>query len=215
MFMLILSAWAWWKLPADARVPVHWGLSGQPDRYGSKLEALGWAPLIVVALTGLFLLVVRIEPRRLHVVASRKPYLIIVAATLVFLAAVHAFGVAAALGTRPNMNLLCSIGVGVLLAVIGNFMGKLRSNWFVGIRTPWTLSSECTWQRTHRVGGPIIVATGLVWIMAGLLNVGLPGLYLALGFTLVSAFGLVVYSYLVWRHAPDRETSDRHSSQAG
>ena len=207
--MLILSAWAWCKLPSDARVPVHWGLSGQPDRYGSKFEALGWAPLIAVAAIGLFLLVVRIDPRRLHVVASRKPYLIIVAATLVFVAAVHAFGVAAALGTQPNMNLLCSIGAGILLAVIGNFMGKLRSNWFVGIRTPWTLSSEYTWQRTHRVGGPVIVATGLVWIMASLLNAGMPGLYLALGFTLLSAFSLVVFSYLVWRHAPDRGPSER------
>lgn len=204
VFVFSLSAWAWCKLPADARVPVHWGISGTPDRYGGKLEAFGAAPLIVLALTGLFFLIPRIDPRRSHFAAFRRPYLLIVSASLIFLAAVHAFVVASALGTHLNMNSLCFIGVGALFVVIGNFMGKLRSNWFVGIRTPWTLSSEFTWQRTHRAGGPVLVGSGLVWIAVGLLNAGELGVYLALGVTLASALGLVVYSYCVWQRAPDR-----------
>jgi uncharacterized membrane protein len=87
--------------------------------------------------------------------------------------------------------------------VLGNFMGKIRPNWFVGIRTPWTLSSKLSWNKTHRAGGWTFIVVGLVAIAAAFLAGGW-GIGIFLGTTMVGVIGLAVYSYLVWRNDPER-----------
>jgi uncharacterized membrane protein len=126
---------------------------------------------------------------------------------LVFLAAVHGVILAASAGYPVPMNRVLAIGVGVLLAVIGNVLTQARQNWFFGIRTPWTLSSERAWRETHRLGGRLMVAGGLFLVAIGVLAPGLLALGIMLG-AVAPALVAVVYSYLVWKQdqAPQRGT---------
>jgi len=113
-----------------------------------------------------------------------------------------------ALGHHVPMNLLAFGGVGVLDLVIGNYLGKVRSNFIFGVRTPWTLASELSWNKTHRLAGRMLVASGAAILFAAVLN--LPGPILV-SILLVSVAAIVIiptaYSYFVWRNDPHRATS--------
>jgi uncharacterized membrane protein len=92
-------------------------------------------------------------------------------------------------------------GVGALLMVLGNYLSRIRQNWFLGIRTPWTLSSEKSWRETHRLGGRLFVAGGLLLILATLFSGSLPSWALIAGVA-VPAVVLVIYSYVIWNRDP-------------
>lgn len=124
-----------------------------------------------------------------------------------FFMALHATIVASAVGHDVDMNRIVLVGMGVLFMLIGNWLPKMRSNFFVGIRTPWTLSSEHTRRRTHQVGGRLFVGLGAMLLLVGALLPGSNVVGVIAGGAALVAFGLVTYSYLVWRDAPDRGAS--------
>ncbi|HZT05542.1 MAG TPA: SdpI family protein [Chloroflexota bacterium] len=201
--MFAFSAWAWVLLPSDAWLPVHWGPSGQPDRYGGKGEALLVTPAMAAVVTAILALLPRVEPRRANLIASSGAYAVIWIAVVAFLAAVHVFLVLTSVGVAISVYAALPVAVGALFIVIGAQLGKTRSNFFMGVRTPWTLSSELSWARTHRVGGRAFIVLGLLFLLAGATNdprllfavvVGLP----------IMIIGLVAYSYVVWRSDPGR-----------
>jgi uncharacterized membrane protein len=199
--MFIASAAVWTRVPE--RMPVHWNLAGEPDRYGGKVEGLLLAPLIAVGLYLMFLVLPLIDPRRSSYVNFARGYAIIRVATIVLVAAIHAMLLLVALGYHVNVGMFVSLAVGGLFCIIGNFMGKFRPNWFVGIRTPWTLSSRDAWNKTNRLGGRFFIALGFVlFLMAFMPNAWT--LALLLGMVALMVVWLPVYSYLVWRHDPDR-----------
>ena len=206
--MVALAAWAWPQIPADARIPIHWGPSGEPDGYGDKWIGLLGLPLVSVALLGLLVVLPRIEPRRANLQRSRTAYVAIGIATMALMGAIHAFAVLAALGSGANIGPLAAIGVGALLLVVGNYLGKTRSNWFFGIRTPWTLASERSWQRTHRLGGRVFVALGLITLAVTAIVGPMMAIWMMLGGLTVAIAWLVAYSYLAWRDDPNREAGE-------
>ena len=200
-FMAALSAWAWSAAPE--RVPVHWNLQGEVDRFGSKAEGLILSPALAVGMYLLLLFLPRIDPGRANLQNSPRAYQAIRLSLTAFFAALHVVLVYSALGGRVSMNLFVGLSTATLFIVLGNFMSKLRPNWFAGVRTPWTLSSQLSWTKTHRAAGPVFMLMGVGmavmamvprgWVMATVLT--LDGLML---------IGLVVYSYWVWRTDPNR-----------
>jgi uncharacterized membrane protein len=205
--MILLSAVAWSVLPADQQIPVHWGLDGKPDRYGGKLEGLGLMPGIAGFLLLLFWAIPKIEPRRLNLEKSLKAYKIIIGLLMTILCVIHAGTVFSCMGYAIDLNRIVTLSVGVMFIGIGNVMGKIRSNFFMGIRTPWTLSSELSWRKTHRLGGWLFVGLGLFMLLAGFIQHKL-----VFGFLMVGIIAMVVvlfvYSYLVWKKDPDRQKTD-------
>ena len=207
--MAALSFYAWAQLPADARIPVHWGINGQPDRYGGKAEALLLAPGIGVAFCLLFSVIPFIEPRRKNLLQSGGVFATIWVAMLVFLGALHAVLVANALGYSVDIGTIVPIGVGGLFVVIGYALRGVRSNFLMGIRTPWTLSSERAWEKTHRAGGIGFMILGFAFFFFPLLpRSGASVVALVVAAVAMSA-GLVVYSYIVWRNDPNKQTLGR------
>lgn len=201
--MLALATWAYVRLPADALVPTHWTADGRVDGYAGKLAGLYLPVGLFVVGIGVLFLVPVIEPRKRNLARSAAAFRATAYALIGFFLALHALIVAAALGRGLEMGRMVPVGVGALLLVIGNWLPKVRSNFLFGIRTPWTLTSDHTWRRTHRVGGRIFVGLGLVTIIASaLLPVGALPVVLGAGAAVV-ALGLVAYSYVVWRSAPD------------
>lgn len=207
--MLVGSAAVWPFVPADRAIPTHWGIDGRPDAYGGKFQALLVLPLVALGLSVLLAVIPCFEPRSLHLARSAKAYLALWAVVLGLLVVLHGCLVAAALGVVPPVGTIAPVLIGVLFAVIGNYMGKVKSNYFFGIRTPWTLSSELAWNRTHRVAGRLFVALGVSIVVAALF---LPGPWtvgvMVVGVGIILVF-VMVYSYRVWRTDPAKETVGR------
>jgi uncharacterized membrane protein len=207
--MLALSAWAWGELPAGGRVPVHFGLDGQPDHFGGRGGALLTVPLAALLVAGLLALVPRVEPRALHLASSRKAYVATWISLMALLAGVHGVLVWSALGHAVDVLRCVSLGVGAFLAVIGNYTTKLRSNWVIGIRTPWTLSSELAWTRTHRVGGRLFFLVGLATIVAALAASGGAAIVTAVAGAIGAGLFLLGYSHHVWSRDPEKQAVGR------
>jgi immunity protein, SdpI family len=187
-------------------VPIHWGVDGQPNGYAGKTVGLFLLPAITAGIAALFWIIPIIEPRRTHIEKSGTAYRAMAVGTILLLAAIDLLTVVAALGHDLDVTLIVFVGVGLLFIVIGNYLPKVRSNYLVGIRTPWTLTSERSWDRTHRLGGRLFVLEGIVLVILGLLRpaagVLLPVLF---GGIIVLIVVLFAYSYQVWKTDPARK----------
>ncbi len=162
------------------------------DQGGNPVRGL-LLPALAFGLYLLMLLWPRLDPYRANYARFAGAYRLIRLAVLLAAAGVYADLHPAALA-------------GGLLIVVGGVLGKLRPNWFVGIRTPWTLTSRLAWTKTHRLAGWLLIAEGLTLLAAGLAGQQPAATLAALPLLLAgSAIGLAVYSYLVWRHDPDRD----------
>ncbi len=199
--MFLLTAFTWGAAPN--RFPVHWNWEGQIDVYGNKGEVLLGYPVGALVLYVLLLLAPRIDPGRANYPRFSGAYNILRLTLTAAAAAIYAATLFAGLGYPVDITRVVLSLVGALLMVLGNFMGKIRPNWFVGIRTPWTLSSRASWTKTHRLGGWLLIAMGLMLIVAALLEAQWAFMAAAAIFG-AGILWIFVYSYLVWRSDPNR-----------
>ena len=205
--MLATSAWGWTQIPDDAQIPIHWGLDGQPDGYAPKAIGLLVLPAFGLIVSALLAIVPFVEPRRENLNRSGPAYRAVWLGVLGLLVVLHFAAVLAATGAEVDMAGLVAAAVGAMFVVIGNVLGKVRSNFMFGIRTPWTLTSDRSWDRTHRLGGRLMVALGITLVAATLLGLrGAPLFAIVGGGAAGLVIGLIVYSYLAWRSDPDRRT---------
>lgn len=203
--MLVASWWVDQQLPADARIPVHWNIKGEVDRYGSKFEGLYMIPGLTAVMIILFALIPLIEPRRRHLQLSMKAYRIMITAIIVFMGCIHGLVLWSSAGKMLDIGRLVVLGIGVLFILLGNYLGKVRSNFFVGVRTPWTLSSELSWTKTHRLTGWLFFVFGLVLLVnAAFWHPKLAFIIMICG-VVICSLGSMVYSYFVWRKDPNRQ----------
>lgn len=199
--MFALAAWSWDRAPD--RIAVHWGLTGQPDRWGGKFEGLLAVPLLSIGIYALMLLLPRLDPGRANYASFAGPYRWLRLAVLSVMTGVYLLIVLWTVGRRVPIETAVPILVGALFVGLGNIMGKVRPNWFVGIRTPWTLSSKVAWDRTHRAGGWLFVLLGALLVACGFVKAAwMLGVVIAVG--AVGVLGLTVWSYLLWRGDPDK-----------
>jgi uncharacterized membrane protein len=150
------------------QVPIHWSSTGKVDSYGTKYFTLllGAMP---VGLYYMMLYLPRIDPRRENYAKHSGAYQMIQSSIIIFFTIVHWIAIAIALGFELNIGRLVSIGIGILFIIIGNYMSQIRHNYFVGIKTPWTLANEVVWRKTHRVGGVVFVIAGLMMSISSFL----------------------------------------------
>jgi uncharacterized membrane protein len=208
---IIAGAWlfsiaVYSRLPEQ--VPVHWGISGDADRYGSRFEGAFLMPAIMVALFVIMQWFPSRDPRYANILKFRGAYDTVVAAIVAFLGAVHALALGSSLGWQVDMTTVVLVGIGALFMLLGNLLPLARSNFIFGIRTPWTLSSDSVWTRSHRVGGYGMVAAGLVTIVSAFLAKP-AGVAVALVSLLAAGIVPVVYSYLLWSRERGHPSSGR------
>jgi len=195
LLALLLSASLYGQLPE--RMATHFDIHGQPDGYMDSAWGAFLVPVMMAALALLLSAVPLIDPLRRNIEAFRGDYERMVMAVLLLLLLTHVQGTLWNIGIRISMALTIPIGIGLLFIVIGSMLSRTRRNWFIGIRTPWTMSSDIVWKRTHELGGSLFVASGVLAMGA----VFVPALwpYLVVGPVLVSSLALIVYSYLEFR----------------
>lgn len=186
------------------RLPVHWGWSGEPDGWASREVGAFGLSALTLAMWGVLAGFPSIDPRNPNIRKFRPSYDITVIALVGFLVAVHVATLGVALGWPIRLDTIVALGIGALFLVIGNYLPRARSNFTFGIRTPWTLTDDRVWARSHRIGGYLMVGAGLACIGAAFL----PGTWpitVVLGAAVVAAIGSVAYSYVAWTRARDGE----------
>lgn len=198
--MLVASLAVGSGLPADLQLPTHWGLNGEPDSYASKWIALLIPAVVTAAVSLLFYFLPALEPRREGLERSQGLYLWGWVALLVMGLAIELALVSTALDWDIRSSSVIVAATGVMLILIGNQLGKSRSMYLIGLRTPWTLASEEVWIKTHRLGGKLMVGGGFVLVAAALSPI--PSELLAtvvVAVIAVAAVVPIVYSFLLWR----------------
>src|SRR6185437_9837627 len=167
----LLSAVSYQHLPAN--VPTHWGISGRPDQFGSRLQTALLLPLIMLFIGVVFsyvpnydrLLFIKYEPRDSDSSTVRPEYDRLITILLAFLLAMHTFAIASGLGlvAATHEPLLLAVVLSFGMIAIGNYMPRVtRRNAFIGVRLPWAYASEEVWRRTQRAGGYGLVAAGVI-----------------------------------------------------
>jgi uncharacterized membrane protein len=154
------SMWAYDRLPL--RVPIHWGIDGRANGWGSRSVGAYLLPVVLLALTLLLRFLPSIDPRRASYAKFQRTYDGVVAAFATVMLGVHVTVIGAAIGWPVSVSRVITVLIGSLFVVLGNALPRARPNWFFGIRTPWTLASDRVWERTHRLGGITFVAAGLI-----------------------------------------------------
>lgn len=189
------------------KVPTHWNIHGQVDDYGSKTWAVFLIPGVMLAMLGLFALLPWLSPKNFEVDSFRSTYVFIMVVVQALFGFIHGVTLYAA-GAHPagadkglDVGRVLIGGMFLFLALLGNVTGKVRRNFYIGVRVPWTLASDRVWNDTHRVAAWAMVAGSLVGLVV--VASGLP-LALAFAVLIVSVLLPVVYSFVHYKRLEKR-----------
>lgn len=185
----------WSRLPDP--MPAHWNAAGEIDGYMSKFWGVFLIPIISIALAGLFLIIPNIDPLKANIAQFRSTFNWFIVVFVVYMLYLYALTLFAALGTSFNMTLMLLPAVGLLFIGTGYLMNGAKRNFFIGIRTPWTLSSDTVWDETHKLGSKLFMLGGVVTILCAFL--GESGIWIMLVAMLGAAFAPIVYSYVLYQ----------------
>jgi len=179
------------------RVAMHWNFRGQVDGYSGRAVGAFAIPALTVAVYALLLGLPYLDPKRERYAEFAKVYHIFKAVLLAVLIAIYAAAGLFNLGYPVKIGSFVPLLIGLLFILMGNYMGKIKNNWFMGIRTPWTLSSENVWNKTHRFGGRAFMLFGLLLMVSP----WLPEIAAMVAFVvglLAASIGTMAYSYLLY-----------------
>jgi len=193
------SASVYSRLPDP--MAVHWDLAGNPNGWMPRAVGAFFMPVFMLVLWQFMRLAPRIDPRAPKGPSLPAAYETIIASTLLLLVACHGIILALALGVPVPIGRVVPALVGALFVALGIAMPRLQPNWWYGIRTPWTLSDDHVWSRTHRLAGYSMALAGCVMIVAALVLPASLGIPVVIGAIAAAVIGPVVHSYLAWRRA--------------
>lgn len=194
---LLFSLAVYGQLPEI--VPTHWNLQGQVDGTSPRWQGVAFAPVAIVLTWVVLQVLPHLDPLRASYPRFEGTYYLVFNSLIVFLGLVHVVTLGVALGWPISVPGAIGAGTGVLFMILGNEMPRFQRNWFMGVRTPWTLADPDVWRRTHRVGGRLFVASGLALVVSQLslpLEVSFIPLMIIIA---ILAIGLPTYSYWIWR----------------
>jgi len=197
--VLVLAAFGFAAMTSPSLpdpVPSHWNDRGDIDDTMPKPWGVYVLPIAMVVTWLLLSWLPRISPRGFEMDTFARAWGVLCVASLAFMLFVEVMTLnAARTGTALSARPLFA-GIGVLIVVLGNFLGKVTRNFFAGIRTPWTLASEEVWLRTHRLAGKLFVLAGIFIFAAALANLGIWWIIAA---PIAAAVVPAVYSYVIYR----------------
>lgn len=180
------------------RVIIHWNAAGQANGYSGKLFGAFFVPALIIVIYGLLTLLPWLDPKKERYSEFQTAYQVIKTIIIVFMFGIFIITGLVNLGYPVNIALIMPLAVGALFMVMGNYLGKIKSNWFMGLRNPWTLSSENVWNKTHRFGGWLFMIYGLLLVFSAFLPRPNSLAVLIIGL-IITIGGSTVYSYLQYR----------------
>ncbi|AKB75469.1 membrane protein, putative [Methanosarcina lacustris Z-7289] len=195
LLSFILSIYFYPQVPEH--MATHWNSQGEVNGYMSKLWGLFFMPLMITGLVIMFLKIPKIGPRKENIAKFRKYYDGFIVLLVLVMVAVHLQTLLWNTGIKISPNAVFPAGIGLLFYYTGILTENAEQNWFIGIRTPWTLSSERVWKRTNRLGGKLFRIAGIAAIFGtffpklAIYFILVPVIFVA-GFT-------VIFSYLEYQ----------------
>ena len=188
----ILAGLFLWKQLPDP-MPSHWNAAGEIDGWSSKPFAVFGMPCIMLAALWLCILASYTDPKKeAH---NNKVYQLVLWIIPVMSVVLHIFVYAAALGKEVQIEVVMPVLMGLLFAIIGNYLPKCKQNYTIGIKIPWTLDNEENWNRTHRFAGRLWVICGIAIMLTGFFG----GFWVFLPIVLLMVLAPIIYSYLLHR----------------
>jgi immunity protein, SdpI family len=182
-------------------VPLHWDAQGHINGWGPKWSLLLYGPGMMTFIVLMFAALPWLSPRKFEVDSFRTTYLYIMIVIVAMLAYCQVLILVTALGVVLDVSRAIEGGVFLLIALLGNVMGKVRRNFYVGIRTPWTIANEQVWNATHRFAAKTFFAGGLLGLIAVILRAPF---WLPVTAILVAALVPVVYSLMFYKQLERR-----------
>lgn len=175
----------------------HWNIQGEVDGYISRFWGVFLMPVVTLVMFLFFLVIPRIDPLKANIAKFRKYFDWFIVLITLFLLVIYKFSLLWNLGIEFDIRLFLPIAIGILFYYCGILTENAKRNWFIGIRTPWTMSSDVVWEKTHRLGGKLFKASGVIAVL------GVFFLDWAFYFTIIpvlfTAVYSMVYSYLEFR----------------
>jgi uncharacterized membrane protein len=195
--MTIFSIAVYDQLPAQ--MASHWGVNDQVNGTISRFWGAFLMPIISLGMLGLFLLIPSIDPLKANIARFRQAFNLFIVLMVAFLTYVHGLTIAWNLGyTGFQMSAALLPAMGLLFIFMGYMLTKAKRNFFIGIRTPWTLSSDTVWDKTHALGSKLFIASGILTFLGGFFGGQIAFWFLFIP-VIGSALFLVVYSYFLYR----------------
>lgn len=202
VLLLIVSSAAagfllWNRLPEQ--MASHWNINDQVNGYMPKFWGVFMMPLITLGMFLLFLAIPAIDPLKANIAKFREAFNLFIVLLTAFLLYIYGLSLAWNLGyTGFKMSTSMLPAIGLLFIFIGFMLRRAKRNFFIGIRTPWTLSSDYVWDKTHQLGAILFIASGVLAFIGGLF-----GGMMALWFFFVPLIGstvfLLIYSYVLYQ----------------
>lgn len=202
LVMAAISLYGASVIPDDAMIARHWNFAGEVDGYSPRNHVLIAMPTLAAFMSIIFAAIPHIDPRKRNIAASKGLLVVSWIGVLALLAVTHGWVIYTAAhinSESPPPPHLILYGVSALLVVIGNFVAKSRSNFFLGVRTPWSLSSEHAWAVANRFGGWLLVLTGILAASAGYFLGFRAGMLTLVAGALAAALVSIAISYVAWR----------------
>ncbi|MBU3941700.1 MAG: SdpI family protein [Nanoarchaeota archaeon] len=175
----------------------HWNAQGNVDGYMSRFWGVFLMPFVFVGLALLFITIPKIDPLKKNIEEFRKYYDGFIILFFIFMLLVYMQTILWNLGTEISPNIVIPIGLGLLFYYIGILFENTKRNWFIGIKTPWTLSSEKVWNKTHKLGSKMFKTAGII-VLTGFLFQKYATYFILVPILFVALY-LVVYSYVEYQ----------------
>ena len=191
LLSFVISTWFYPGMPES--IASHWNTKGDVDGYMSRFWGLFLMPILSLAIFLLLIFIPRIDPLKANIAKFRNYFDSFIMLLIVFLFYIHVLTVLWNLGVRFDMGQLMMPPLGLLFFYIGVLLERAKRNWFIGIRTPWTLSSDKVWDKTHKLGAKLFKIAGI----SALIGILFPkyGMWLVLVPVLAVTVYTIVYSY--------------------
>jgi len=187
----------WNQLPEQ--MASHWDANDQVNGYISKFWGVFLMPIITLGMLALFLVIPNIDPLKANIAQFRESFNLFIVLIVAFMLYVHGLTLVWSLGYQDfKISAAMLPFMGVLFIAIGRMLRKAKRNFFIGIRTPWTLSSDSVWNKTHQLGSVLFMASGALAIVGGFFG-GMIAFWLMFIPLIGSSLFLVVYSYVLYR----------------
>ena len=175
----------------------HWGINGNVDGYSSRLFNVIFFPIIQIFLFLLLYIVPRIDPKRKNILKFEGKFHLFVYSILIFMLLLQIYAYLWNTGVEIPVEIVMPLLMGGLFLVIGEMVKDAKQNYTIGIRTPWTLSSEVVWDKTHRLGGRLFKICGILSILS--IFFSSYAFITVIGTVILTTIYLFIYSYLEFK----------------
>jgi len=195
LISVIVGIYFYPKMPS--RMASHWNINGEVNGYMPRFWALFMMPIISIIMLLMLIFIPKIDPLKKNVEKFRKYFDAFIVLIIIFMMYIHALSLAWNLGYKFSMNLMMPPAMGILFYYCGILIEKSKRNYFIGIRTPWTLSNDKVWDKTHKLGGKLFKLAGIISIA----SIVIPkySFWIMIIPILLFSVYITIYSYVIYQ----------------